>query len=152
MMRRPTLILFLWLCNAAPVFAQNSDSLPIVGVLRLDTPESVKLFQTVFPSALAAIGRVDGRNMRIDLRLAEGHAERFPELAQALVSEKASVIVASGDAAVRAAQQATKTIPIVGIVDDIVGAGLIDSLAKPGVTPPASVSLPESLTRRGLIF
>jgi putative tryptophan/tyrosine transport system substrate-binding protein len=100
--------------------------------LRLDTPESVKPFQTVFPDALAALGQVDGRNMRIDLRLAEGHAERFPELAQALVREKASVIVVSGDAAVRAAQQATKTIPIVGIVDDIVGAGLIDSLAKPG--------------------
>jgi len=129
---RPTLILFLWLCSAAPVFAQNSNTLPIVGVIRIDTPESVKPFQTVFPSALAALGQVDGRNVRIDLRLAEGNIERLPELAQTLVSEKASVIVASADAAVRAVQQATKTIPIVGIVDDIVGAGLIDSLAKPG--------------------
>ena len=132
MTRRLKLILFLWLCSAAPVFAQNSGSLPIVGVLRLDTAESVKPFKTVFPDALAALGQVDGRNIHIDLRLAEGHAERFPELAQALMREKAAVIVASGDAAVRAAQQATKTIPIVGIVDDIVGAGLIDSLARPG--------------------
>jgi putative ABC transport system substrate-binding protein len=132
MMWRLRLSLFLWLCSAAPVFAQNSGSLPIVGVLRLNTPENVEPFPTVFRNALAALGQVDGRNVRIDLRLAEGHPERFSELAQALVQEKASVIVASGDAAVRAAQQATKTIPIVGIVDDIVGAGLIDSLAKPG--------------------
>jgi putative ABC transport system substrate-binding protein len=132
LIRRLKLILFLWLCSVAPVFAQNSESLPIVGVLRISTLENVAPFPTVFRDALAALGQVDGRNIRIDLRLAEGHAERFPELAQALVREKVSVIVASGDAAVRAAQQATKTIPIVGIVDDIVGAGLIDSLAKPG--------------------
>jgi ABC-type uncharacterized transport system substrate-binding protein len=48
------------------------------------------------------------------------------------VRDKASVIVASGDAAVRAAQQATKTIPIIAVVDDIVAAGLINSLARPG--------------------
>jgi putative tryptophan/tyrosine transport system substrate-binding protein len=131
-MRRLELIFFLSLCSAAPVFAQNSEGLPIVGVLRLNTPENVEPFPTVFRNALAALGQIDGHNIRIDLRLAEGHAERFPELAQALVREKASVIVASGDAAVRAAQQATKTIPIVGIVDDIVGAGLIESLATPG--------------------
>ena len=81
---------------------------------------------------MASLGQVDGRNIRIDFRLASGHAERFPELAHQLVRDKASVIVASGDAAVRAAQQATKTIPIVAVVDDIVAAGLIDSLAKPG--------------------
>ena len=87
---------------------------------------------TIFRNALAALGQVDGRNIRIEFRLAAGHAERFPELAQALVRDKASVIVASGDAAVRAAQQATKTIPIIAVVDDIVAAALIDSLAKPG--------------------
>jgi putative ABC transport system substrate-binding protein len=81
---------------------------------------------------LAALGQVDGRNISIEIRLAEGHAERFPELAQALVRAKASVVVTSGDAATRAAQQATETIPIVAIVDDIVGSGLINSLAKPG--------------------
>ena len=87
---------------------------------------------TIFRNALTALGQVDGRNIRIEFRLAAGHAERFPELAQALVRDKASVIVASGDAAVRAAQQATKTIPIIAVVDDIVAAALIDSLAKPG--------------------
>lgn len=132
MRRRLPLILVLWFCSAAPVFAQTAGNLPLVGVLRLNTWENVEPFPTVFRNALAALGQVDGRDIRIDLRLAEGHAERFPDLARALVLEKASVIVASGDAAVRAAQQATSTIPIITIVDDIVGAGLINSLAKPG--------------------
>jgi putative ABC transport system substrate-binding protein len=115
-----------------PVFAQSTGNLPLVGVLRLNTPENVEPIPTIFRNALAALGQVDGRNIRIDFRLAAGHAERFPELAQTLVHEQASVIVASGDAAVRAAQQATKTIPIVAVVDDIVAAGLINSLAHPG--------------------
>jgi len=132
MSRRLPLILFVWLCNAVPVFAQDSENLPLVGVLRVNTPDNVEPFPTIFRGALAALGQVDHRNIRIELRLAKGHAERFPELAQALVREKASVIVASGDAAVRAAQQATHTIPIVAIVDDIVASGLIGSLAKPG--------------------
>ena len=129
---RPLLILVLWLCNLVPALAQNTGNLPLVGVLRLNTPENVEPIPTIFRNALAALGQVDGRNIRIEFRLAAGHAERFPELAQALVRDKASVIVASGDAAVHAAQQATKTIPIIAVVDDIVAAGLINSLAKPG--------------------
>src|SRR5436190_4804217 len=129
---RRLLILFLWVCNQIPAAAQNTGDLPLVGVLRLDTSESVKPVATIFRNTLASLGQVDGRNVRIEFRLAAGHAERFPEFAQELVRMKASVIVASGDAAVRAAQQATKTIPIIAVVDDIVAAGLIDSLARPG--------------------
>src|SRR5690348_2953091 len=131
-MRSVSVALAAWLCAAAPVLAQDKATLPLVGVLRLNTLENVEPFPTVFRNALAALGQVDGRNVRIELQLAEGHAERFPELARALVRENASVIFASGDAATRAAQQATKTIPIIAVVDDIVGSGLIDSLAKPG--------------------
>jgi putative tryptophan/tyrosine transport system substrate-binding protein len=131
-MKRVAAVLALWLCAAVPAIAQERAALPLVGVLRVNTPENVEPFPTIFREALAALGQVDGRNIRIELRLAEGHAERFPELAQRLVREKASVIIASGDAATRAAQQATHTIPIIAIVDDIVAAGLIDSLAKPG--------------------
>ena len=132
-MRRFAVLVALALCAAAPAYSQNSaERLPLVGVLRINTPANVEPFPTIFRNALTALGQVDGRNIRIELRLAEGHAERFPELALALVREKASVIVASGDAAVRAAQQATETIPIVALVDDIVASGLIKSLAKPG--------------------
>jgi putative ABC transport system substrate-binding protein len=122
----------LALCVAAPAFAQDKTQLPLVGVMRINTPDNVEPFSTIFRNALSALGRLDGRDIRIELRLAEGHAERFPELARALVREKASVIVASGDAAVRAAQQATETIPIIALVDDIVASGLIKSLANPG--------------------
>jgi putative ABC transport system substrate-binding protein len=127
-----SVILVLCLFAADSAVAQSTAELPLVGVLRLDTPESVKPVATIFRNRLASLGQVDGRNIRIDFRLASGQAERFPQLAQQLVRDKASVIVASGDAATRAAQQATKTIPIVAVVDDIVAAGLIDSLAKPG--------------------
>jgi len=131
--RRFAVLVALALCAAAPAYSQNSaERLPLVGVLRINTPANVEPFPTIFRNALTALGQVDGRNIRIELRLAEGHAERFPELALALVREKASVIVASGDAAVRAAQQATETIPIVALVDDIVASGLIKSLANPG--------------------
>ena len=129
---RRLLILVLCFCDAIPALAQSTADLPLVGVLRLDTRESVEPVATIFRNTLASLGQVEGRNIRIQFSLAAGHAERFPELAQQLVREKASVIVASGDAAVRAAQQATKTIPIIAVVDDIVAAGLIDSLAKPG--------------------
>lgn len=132
-MNRRHLMLLLAVVMAVPLpSGAQQNPLPIVGVMRINTADNVEPFPTVFRNALAALGKVEGRDIRIDLRLANGDAERFPELAQALVREKASVIVASGDAAVRAAQQATTTIPIIGIVDDIVGAGLINSLAKPG--------------------
>jgi putative ABC transport system substrate-binding protein len=81
---------------------------------------------------LAALGYVEGGNVRLDFRFAEGHADRFPTLAAALVGDKANVIIALGDAATRAAQQATRTIPIVAIADDLVAAGLVQSMAKPG--------------------
>ena len=94
--------------------------------MRLDTPETVKPVEAIFRNTMTSLGQIDGGNVRIEFRLAEGHAERFPELARSFVRDRASVIVASGDAAVRAAQQATKTIPIIPI------SGLIASLAKPG--------------------
>jgi putative ABC transport system substrate-binding protein len=126
------LALWGWTCSLHPASAQSPANLPLVGVLRLDTVETVKPVEAIFRNAMTSLGQIDRTNVRIEFRLAEGHADRFPELALGFVRDRASVIVASGDAAVRAAQQATKTIPIIGIVDDIVGSGLIASLARPG--------------------
>ncbi len=122
----------LWVCTALPAFAQDAGNLPIVGVLRINTPDTVEPAQTMLRDALTALGQVDGRNIRIDVRLAEGRVERLPELAEALVRERASVILASGPLAIRAAQRATSTIPIVAAGGDLLGYGLIRSLAKPG--------------------
>jgi putative tryptophan/tyrosine transport system substrate-binding protein len=130
--KRVALALVLGLCATVPASAQDAENLPIVGVLRINTPDTVEPFATGFKDALAALGLVDGRNIRLETRLADGHSERLPELAEALVRAKASVILAFSNPAIRAAQQATSTIPIIGNTGDLVGSGLIASLARPG--------------------
>jgi putative tryptophan/tyrosine transport system substrate-binding protein len=130
-MRRVAAAIALALCAAIPAFAQNAETLPIIGILRINTADNVEPFATGFKDALAALGLVDGRSIRIEVRLAEGHVERLPELAQSLVRAKARVILAFGPPAIRAAQQATSTIPIVANAD-LLASGLISSLARPG--------------------
>jgi putative ABC transport system substrate-binding protein len=129
--RRVAAAFALWLCAIIPAIAQNTENLPIVGILRVNTRDTVEPFATGFRNALADRGLVDGRNIRIEVRLAEGHLERLPELAQSLVQAKARVILALGPPAIRAAQQATSTIPIVASAD-LLASGLITSLARPG--------------------
>lgn len=122
----------LWLCAIIPAFAQDPENLPVVGILRMNMAYNVEPFATGFKDALAALGLVDGRNIRIEVRLAEGDVERLPELARSLVRAKANVILAFSDPAIRAAQQATSTIPIIGNTGDLVASGFIASLARPG--------------------
>jgi putative ABC transport system substrate-binding protein len=130
-MKRVALIFALGLCVTVPAFAQNPGNLPVVGILRINTADTVEPTATLFKDALAALGLVDGRNIRLEVRLAEGHVDRLPELAQSLVQAKASVIVAFGPPAIRAAQRAASTIPIVAN-GELVDTGLIASLARPG--------------------
>jgi putative ABC transport system substrate-binding protein len=131
-MKRLVVVLTLWLCTGVPAAAQDPGKASLVGVLLINAAAHPDPVVPLFRDALATLGYVGGRNLRLDFRFAEGHAERFPALAEALVRDKANVIVALGDAATRAAQQATRTIPIVAIADDLVGAGLIQSNARPG--------------------
>ncbi len=131
-MREVAAIFVLWLCAGVPAFAQEHTMLPLVGMLRVNTADTTEPGTTLFRNALAALGQVDGRNIHLESRLAEGHPERLPEVAQSLVRDRPAVIVALGEAATRAAQQATNSIPIVSMSDDLVEAGLVTSLAKPG--------------------
>ena len=88
---------------------------------------------SAFRERLTALGYVDGKNILIVERSAEGHAERLGELARELVASKVDVIVTPSVATSSAARQATATIPIVMVhAGDPVGAGLIASLARPG--------------------
>ena len=81
---------------------------------------------------LRRFGFIEGQNLTIDWRSYALHIDLIPEFAAELVKSKVDVIYASGDAGIRAAQQATATIPILGITQDMVGQGLVNSLARPG--------------------
>jgi putative ABC transport system substrate-binding protein len=131
-MRQAVALLVSCLCTATPVAAQDRSTLPLIAVLRVNTADTVEPGQSLFRNALAALGRVDGKDIRLENRLAEGHPERLPDLARSVIADRPAVIVPFGEAAVRAAQQATSTIPIVAMADDIVEAKLIATLAKPG--------------------
>ncbi len=93
----------------------------------LDDPVSKELAQ-----AFRDAGYVDGRNGRTEWRSAEGQTGRFPALAGGLVKLQVDAILAIGDLAIRAARQATATIPIVASSDDLAGEGHVVSLARPG--------------------
>ena len=131
-MRHVAAAVALWLPLLSPALAQEPAKEPLVGVLLVNAATNPEPVVPLLRKALAALGYVEDHNLRLDFRFAEGHAERFPALAQALVAEQAAVIVALGDAATRAAQQVTRTIPIVAVADDLVASGLIQSMAKPG--------------------
>ena len=84
-------------------------------------------------AALREVGYVEGQNLVVERRYAEGRIERLPALAAELVGLKPDVILATGGDAIRAAQNATKIIPIVmAFGEDPVGKGLVASLARPG--------------------
>jgi putative tryptophan/tyrosine transport system substrate-binding protein len=77
-------------------------------------------------------GFIEGQNLMIETRDYGIHPDLISEYAAELVRAQCDVISAAGGAAIRAAQQATKTIPIVGVTDDMVGEGFVDSLVRPG--------------------
>jgi ABC-type uncharacterized transport system substrate-binding protein len=122
----------IWLATITTATPQESGRLPLVGVLRVDTPATVEVVAGIFREALAALGDIDRKTIHLEFRLANGDASRFPELAAALVRDNPRVIVASGEAAAQAARAATQTIPIVASTNDLVASGLVASLAKPG--------------------
>jgi putative ABC transport system substrate-binding protein len=86
-----------------------------------------------FQQRLRELGYVEGQNVAFDWRRADGRLDRLPELAAELVRLKVDVIVADVTPAIRAAMQATSTVPIVmGMAADPVGSGLVSNLARPG--------------------
>jgi putative ABC transport system substrate-binding protein len=86
-----------------------------------------------FREGLRQYGYVEGRNLAIEVRFATRHPERLPQHAAALVASNVDIIVAGGSDAIRAAQRATKTIPIVmAQTSDAVGSGFVSNLARPG--------------------
>ena len=121
---------------AAPLAAdaQQARKVPRIGFLWVTSPSDRPSHLDAFRQRLRELGWVEGQNIVIDYRYAEGRVDRLPDLAAELVRLKVDLIVASaGTQAATAAKNATETIPIVMIyVRDPVGTGLIASLARPG--------------------
>jgi ABC-type uncharacterized transport system substrate-binding protein len=112
--------------------AQQPGRAPVVGVLLLGPPTPTPL-TTVFKEALRELGYVEGQSIAFEYRGAEGKIDRFPALAAELVQRRVDIIFAPGAPAVRAAKDATTTIPIVfTVAADPVAFGLVHDLAKPG--------------------
>jgi putative tryptophan/tyrosine transport system substrate-binding protein len=133
-MTRCTLALLLALSLLAAPYtleAQPAQKVHRIGLLSAGSPlsENVEAFQ----QGLRALGYAEGQNIVIEYRYAEGQTERLPALAAELVRLEVDVIVAAGAPTIRAAQHATRTIPIVMAgTADAVAQGFIASLARPG--------------------
>jgi len=115
--------------------AQRPEKGPRVGYLSPGSssdPARLRRFEA-FRDGLPELGYVEGRNIAIESRWADGKYERYPTLLADLVRLKVQVIVAVGGSATQAAQQATRTIPIVmSVVIDPLGSGFVSNLARPG--------------------
>jgi putative ABC transport system substrate-binding protein len=134
-MRRREFILGVGAAAAATptsVLAQQ-QTVPVVGVLGITFPHERPERLIAFRKGLSELGFVEGKNVAIEYRWAEGHYDRFPELAFDLVRRQVALIAALGSVpAVVAAKSATKVIPIVfAVADDPVKLGLVESLSRP---------------------
>ena len=117
------------IAHSAATEAQQPKKVPRIGILWLSP--SFNLSFSAFRKGLRDLGYIEGENISLEIRWAERY-ERLPDLATELVRLNVDVIFASGASGVSAAKQATKTIPIVFVAADPVGAGFVASLARPG--------------------
>ena len=119
--------------TAPPVDAQQPTKVPRIGILSSLSSAAVSARMDAFRQGLRELGYIDGKNIVMEYRWAEGKTERLPDLAAELVRLKVDVIVTGGPAVNRSAKEATATIPIVLAFDnDPVGNGFAASLARPG--------------------
>jgi ABC-type uncharacterized transport system substrate-binding protein len=129
--RRKFIILVGSAALTFPLAAQAQEAGRIYRVGGLSAgPRTAPYWLGVFDE-LQRAGFVEGQNLTIDWHSYALHVDLIPAFAAELVQAKADVIVATGDAAIRAAQRATTRIPILGSTDDMVGSGLVSSLARP---------------------
>jgi len=141
------IVIAFTICGAVAQ-AQQAGKVYRIGYLSTTNPSGDSARSEAIRLALRELGYVEGQNIAIEYRYAEGKLTRYPELAAELVRLKVDVIVvAGGSALIRAAKNATKTIPIVmaGAAPDPVGAGLVESLARPGGNVTGLTSLSREL-------
>jgi putative tryptophan/tyrosine transport system substrate-binding protein len=113
--------------------AQQTKKVPRIGMLFPASPSPAAPFIDAFREGLHDLGYVEGKDIVIEYRFAEGKEDRLPDLAADLIRLKIDIIVVGGADATLAAKKATRTVPIVmGSVGDPVGTGIVASLARPG--------------------
>jgi putative tryptophan/tyrosine transport system substrate-binding protein len=121
---------------AAPLAAaeaQRAGKVPRIGILWAYSPSVVSPFAEAFRQRLRGLGYLEGQNVAVEERWAEGRFDRLPSLAAELVRLNVDVIVTASTPAAQAAKQATRTVPIVvTLVTDPVEGGIVASLARPG--------------------
>ena len=131
--------------------AQQAAKVYRIGALRSHLPSIAKDSHEAFRQGLRELGYVEGKNILIEYRYAEGKLDRLPALAEELVRLKVDVILVGGGEPTRAAKRATSTIPIVvGGAGDLVGEGLVASLAKPGGNITGSTLIAPDLSGKRL--
>jgi putative ABC transport system substrate-binding protein len=150
--RRRTLIVALALGGVFPaltVRAQQPKGYRI-GILMGSSQTFVAPYIEIFRQRLRELGYVEGKQIAIDYRYADGHYDRLPALAADLVRLKVDIIVTEGTPPTQAATQATTTIPIVmTVAGDPVATGLVNNLARPGGNlTGASFFFPEITAKR----
>jgi putative ABC transport system substrate-binding protein len=125
-------------------------AMPVIGILSPTSPSPFEPFMRAFRRGLGEAGYVEGQNLAIENRWADGHYDRLPALAADLVGRKVDLIMANSPPAALAAKSATSTIPIVfrgG--NDPVGDGLVTSLARPDGNL-TGISIADDLTAKRL--
>jgi putative tryptophan/tyrosine transport system substrate-binding protein len=153
MIRPVTLLLFLvafqlW---SSPASAQSPKRIPVVGVLTV-TAGPTDPVATSFRDGLRQLGYVDGQNIKIDHRNADGRVDQLPRLAEELVRLPVDIIVVGAEPALSIVTRATTTIPIVivSVDQDPVATGLVKSLSHPGGNVTGIVSQQSELNVKRL--
>jgi putative tryptophan/tyrosine transport system substrate-binding protein len=127
------LLATLFLANVSLADAQQTGKVPRIGFLSTTSASNIANNLEAFRQGLRESGYIEGKNIIIEYRWAEGKLDRLPELAAELVSLGVDIIVTGGTPPVLAAKKATNTIPIVAAnADNLVELGVVASLARPG--------------------
>ena len=152
MTRRELLLLVGGAMTAGRGLRAQQKAMPVIGFLGLTSPGPFGPYMAALHQGLAETGYIEGQNVAIEYRWAEGRKDRLPALAADLVARKVDVIVTSGGSPpVRAAKAASSTIPIFFIgVADPVATGLVPSLARPGGSITGFSNMSGALTPKRL--